>query len=103
MRNGGDSDIGAYTEAGIPDLEGNVGMLRFISTGSPAGTGVFSTQYRGEGDTYLAEANTSVKAYGERIHFLASDSNDTYGRFNSVIPESAILIYGVYLGITSKI
>ena len=105
LRNGGDGlTVGQYQEAGLPGITGSIvnpsSSLTFNFGGewlSTKDSGALSSTARLINQAINAETWEGGQAL-ERIDFDASTSNAEYGRADTVTPENASMLCGLYLG-----
>lgn len=88
---GGATQAGAYTPAGLPEIEGEIGD--FLNVTSVA-SGAFELRNSGN----YPYGNVAGGGY-LRASFLASRSSPIYGASNTVVPPSVSLPLCLYLGI----
>ena len=95
LRNAG--SIGKYNVPGAPQIGGSISdIYGGASMHSVVPTGCFKQSY-----TYSVDARTTtpgVVLYGLNIRCAASDSSPCYGASDTIIPASADLSMGLYLG-----
>lgn len=89
MRN--ESDIGKYNEAGLPGITGG-----FLGANINGGTEFNAGAFYNTGATTHVRSGTNN--YFNEIKFDAARANVTYGRSSTVMPSSADLSMGIYLG-----
>lgn len=98
LRNG--DSIGKYNVPGAPQIGGSISdIYGGASMHSVVPTGCFK-----QSNTYSVDARTTtpgVVLYGLNIRCAASDSSPCYGASDTIMPASADMTMGLYLGCTS--
>ena len=88
--------MGRYNHAGLPEIAGSLG--RTASDSKSQTTGAF--EQTGISSAVLnAATNGSILAY--MTTFSAEKANSIYGLYDTVMPASADMIIGLYLGRTA--
>ena len=87
---------GTKNEAGAPEILASLAASGAVAWGNPSGAFVFRT---GSTSAPIAAADT-ISGVVDKIdlEFYASKSNSTYGRNNTIMPDSINLSVIVYLG-----
>lgn len=101
--------MGAYNAPGLPDITGRVhlGSMRLDGTnmiviGPVDASGCFGQS--GSLDGYPASPLTSETSHFYRyVSFAASKSSQEYGAQSTVMPASADMKMGIYLGQTAQV
>ena len=102
MRNGG--TIGWYNDAGAPEIAGGFWNLASYDVGGSAhamgsADGAFYTIYKKASDAVIyVKADATHNTSGDGIGFMASRYALTYGASDTIMPASADIVVGIYLG-----
>jgi len=112
LRNG--DTIGKYSPASAPNISG---AFYDLAVGADLDTSGALTMGQGRGAFYApptlhplknssvqkATARTTINAEGDGLEFSAARSSPVYGRAATVMPESAEVTVGIYLGRASEV
>ena len=102
LRNGG--TIGRYNDAGAPEIAGGFWNLASYDVGGSAhamgsADGAFYTIYKKASDAVIyVKADTTHNTSGDGIGFMATRYASTYGASDTIMPASADIVVGIYLG-----
>ena len=91
MRNG--DNVGAYNAPGIPDFTGGMGDVHVGAVPSASG----ACRWSKTGSCQELSINTGIWNYGN-FSVTGSLSHPVYGASSSVMPASADVFMGLYLG-----
>ena len=102
LRNAG--TIGQYNDAGAPEIAGGFWNLASYDVGGSAhamgsADGAFYTIYKKASDAVIyVKADATHNTSGDGIGFMASRYASTYGASDTIMPASADIVVGIYLG-----
>ena len=101
--------MGRYNDAGAPEIAGGFWNLASYDIGGSAyamgsADGAFYTIYKNASDAVIyVKADTTHNTSGDGIGFMASRYASTYGASDTIMPASADLLFGLYLGRSAEI
>ena len=98
MRNAGTP--GRYNTAGIPDLLGSISNI--ASGGAQVSTDA-GALYISERGSNAVEPSGNIYGNTFQLEMKASRYSQTYGSSDTVMPASADLLFGLYLGRPAEI
>ena len=108
MRNAG--VMGKYNAAGLPDLSGSYVPTMYTGGGSSGErlglrdepTGVFSRGVSSDTvSSFVSGVYDNISGLHSALIFSANGYNRTYGASSTVMPASADVVMGLYLGRTA--
>lgn len=98
LRNAGAAGTtGRYNAAGLPDLSGQMDGGGYYDGAEGVGA-LYPSDARPE---YIMSSTSGFSMLNCKINFLASKSSLEYGAQPTVMPASADMVMGLYLGRTS--